>query len=398
MYIKADQIELKQLSIVMVIGLVLTFQSLSILPVIAQSATTTTTTTSATKLNSENYSPKIHEIKIAAVLLPDGHQAYKMIEYKIIDKQNNNTEDITSRYTNLPTIPGPTLVMTEGDQARITLVNEIGYGLVSLHTHGAHYEITSDGTLKMTNLVENEAASPQAPYASPQGPYTYVWTAAEGTRGSWPWHDHAFGKNAAGINMNGVEMNGLFSTIIINPADGKVNALVNGTIKEVDVQDIDKEFILFVTDDAFWGVEIDNNNNKKHTPLWVNPTLVASKNDIVRFNIQSVGADFHHFVLDNYEWLKPGTNTTTSLENIGPLENHVFIISADKSTSYYDKVHTHLLSGMKGKFEVVEDGSTASTSSIPGLSPELPGIGGTNDNEAGEISVVGEQQQQHGGM
>ena len=396
MYIKADQIHLKPLSIVIaiVIGLVLTFQSLSILPVIAQSTTTDTTTSTANKLNSENYSPKIHEIKMAGVLLPDGHQAYKMLEYKIKDKQNNNTQDITSRYTNLPTIPGPTLVMTEGDEAKLTLFNEIGFGLVSLHTHGAHYEITSDGTLKMTNLVEEEAASPQ-------DPYTYVWTAAEGTRGSWPWHDHAFGKNAAGINMNGVEMNGLFSTVIINPADGKVNALVNGTAKEVNVQDIDKEFILFVTDDAFWGVEIDNNNNKKHTPLWVNPTLVASKNDLVRFNIQSVGADFHHFVLDNYGWLKPGTNTTTSLENIGPLENHVFTIGADKSTSYYDKVHTHLLSGMKGNFEVVEDGSTASVASIPGPSPELPDIGSTNDNdnEVEEISsiVVGKQQQ-HGGM
>jgi len=390
MYIKADKIELKQLSIAIVIGLVLTFQSLSILPVIAQSITTTTTT-STNKLNSENDSPKIHEIKMAGVELPDGHQAYKMLEYKIIDKQNN-TEDITSRYSKLPTIPGPTLVMTEGDQAKLTLFNEIGRGLVSLHTHGAHYEITSDGTLKMTNLVEDEAASPQ-------DPYTYVWTAADGTRGSWPWHDHAFGKNAAGINMNGVEMNGLFSTVIINPADGKVNALVNGTTKEVDVQDIDKEFILFVSDDAFWGVEIDNNNNKKHTPLWVNPTLVASKNDLVRFHIQSVGADFHHFVLDNYEWLKPGTNTTTSLENIGPLENHVFTISADKSTSYYDKVHTHLLSGMKGKFEVVEDGSTASVASIPGPSPEMPDIGETNDNKKEEISpVVGEEEQQHGGM
>jgi hypothetical protein len=282
--------------------------------------------------------------------------------------------------------------MTEGDQAKLTLFNEIGRGLVSLHTHGVHYEITSDGTLKMTNKVRDEAASPQ-------DPYTYVWTAADGTRGSWPWHDHAFGKNAAGINMNGVEMNGLFSTVIINPADGKVNALVNGTTKEVDVQDIDKEFILFVSDDAFWGVEIDNNNNKKHTPLWVNPTLVASKNDLVRFHIQSVGADFHHFVLDNYEWLKPGTNTTTSLENIGPLENHVFTISADKSTSYYDKVHTHLLSGMKGKFEVVEDGSTANIASIPGPSPEIQDIGDTNDNEVEEISsVVREQQQKHGGM
>jgi FtsP/CotA-like multicopper oxidase with cupredoxin domain len=385
MYNKADQIELKQLSIAIVIGLVLTFQSLSILPVIAQSTTTTTPTPN--KLNSENTFPKIHEIKMAGVMLPDGHQAYKMLEYKITDKQNN-TEDITSRYSKLPTIPGPTIVMTEGDKARLTLFNEIGFGLVSLHTHGAHYEITSDGTLKMTNKVRDEAAAPQ-------DPYKYVWSAAEGTRGSWPWHDHAFGKNAVGINMNGVEMNGLFSTVIINPADGKVNALVNGTTKEVDVQDIDKEFILFVSDDAFWGVEIDNNNNKKHTPLWVNPTLVASKNDLVRFHIQSVGADFHHFVLDNYEWLKPGTNTTTSLENIGPLENHVFTISADKSTSYYDKVYTHLLSGMKGKFEVVEDGSTAS---IPGPSPEIQDLGTTNDNELKEISVVGEQQQQHGGM
>jgi hypothetical protein len=87
------------------------------------------------------------------------------------------------------------------------------------------------------------------------------------------------------------------------------------------------------------------------------------------------------------------------LENIGPLENHVFTISADKSTSYYDKVQTHLLSGMKGKFEVVEDGSTANiVASIPGPSPEIPDIGGTNDNDVEEISVVGEQQQKHGGM
>ena len=395
MYIKADQIELKQqLSIAIVIGLVLTVQSLSILPVIAQS---TNTTTPANKQNSENYSPRIHEIKMAGVELPDGHQAYKMLEYKIIDKQNNNnTQDITSRYSKLPTIPGPTIVMTEGDEARLTLVNEIGRGQVSLHTHGAHYKITSDGTLKMTNQVIDQGATPQ-------DPYTYVWTAADGTRGSWPWHDHTFGKNPAGINMNGVETNGLFSTVIINPADGKVNALVNGTVKEVDIKDIKKEFVLFVTDDAFWGVEIDNTNNSKHTPLWVNPTLVASKNDLVRFHIQSVGTDFHHFVLDNYKWLKPGTSVTTSLENIGPLENHVFTVSADKSTSYYDKVPVHLLSGMKGKFEVViDDGSTTATNvaSIPGPSPEIQNIGDINGNDVEEeiSSVVQKQQQQHGGM
>ena len=153
MYSNLGYKEYIQLVVVIVVGFVLAIQSFSILTVIAQ--------TSQNNLNSENYSPKIHEIKMAGVLLPDGHQAYKMLEYKIIEKQNNNTEDITSRYSNLPTIPGPTLVMTEGDQARLTLVNEIGRGQVSLHTHGAHYEITSDGTLKMTNKVRDQGATPQ---------------------------------------------------------------------------------------------------------------------------------------------------------------------------------------------------------------------------------------------
>ena len=303
----------------------------------------------------------VHEIKMAAVELPEGHTAYNMLEYKIVDKQNHTT-DITSRYSDQPTIPGPTIVLTEGDIARLTLVNEIGRGAVSLHTHGVHYTITSDGTLKTANRVSNEGATPEESY-------TYVWTAGNGTAGSWPWHDHTFGKDLDGTDMNGVEINGLFSTVIVNPANGKVNALVNGIPKQVDVQDIKKDFVLFVTDDAFWGVEIDNANNKKQTPLWVDPTLVATKNDIVRFHIESVGSDFHDFMLDGYKWLKPGTNKTISMENIGPLENHVFTISANESSSYYDTMQTHLLSGMNGKFEVITNGT--SSSSIAGPSPKM---------------------------
>jgi len=325
-----------------------------------------------------------------------------MLEYKITDNENQ-TKDITSRYSTLPTIPGPTLIMTEGDKAKLTLINEIGRGAVSLHTHGVHYTITSDGSLKMSNRVSNQGATPN-------DSYTYVWTAAEGTRGSWPFHDHTFGKGSSGRNINGVETNGLFATVIVNPANGKVDALVNGIPKEVNVGDIKKDFVLFVTDDAFWGVEIDNKNNHKHTPLWVNPTLVASKNDLVRFHIESVGTDFHHFVIDGYKWLKPGTHERTNFENIGPLENHVFTISANNSTSYYDKMPIHLLSGMKGKFQVIANDTTTSTSSIPGPSPQIQGgsnnskdignstgvpaispiIHGTSDN-IGEISLVGSE-------
>jgi manganese oxidase len=394
MYINTYHKELVQLSIVIVVGFVFVHQLFFIIPVIAQ--------TSQNNISSDNPFVKLHEIKMAAVELPDGHTAYKMLEYKITDNENQ-TKDITSRYSDFPTIPGPTIIMTEGDKARLTLVNEIGRGAVSLHTHGVHYTITSDGSLKMSNRVSNQGATPN-------DSYTYVWTAAEGTRGSWPFHDHTFGKGSSGMNINGVETNGLFSTVIVNPANGKVDALVNGIPKEVNIADIKKDFVLFVTDDAFWGVEIDNNNNNKHTPLWVNPTLVASKNDLVRFHIQSVGTDFHHFVIDGYEWLKPGTHEKTEFENIGPLENHVFTISANNSTSYYDKMPIHLLSGMKGKFQVIEDDTAASTSSIPGPSPMMQGSSSnskvtgnstgvpatspimhrTSDNN-GEISLVGSE-------
>ena len=139
---------------------------------------------------------------------------------------------------------------------------------------------------------------------------------------------------------------------------------------------------------------------------------MASKNDLVRFHIQSVGTDFHHFVIDGFEWLKPGTHETTNFENIGPLENHVFTISANNNASYYDEMPIHFLSGMKGKFQVIEGdaaATTTSTSSIPGPSPLMqdssnnkvtgnttgapaisPIMHGTSDNN-GEISLVGSE-------
>ena len=64
--------------------------------------------------------------------------------------------------------------------------------------------------------------------------------------------------------------------------------------------------------------------------------------------------------------------STTSLANIGPLENHVFTISANNNASYYDEMPIHLLSGMKGKFHVIEgDAAAARPSSIPGPSPQM---------------------------
>jgi manganese oxidase len=305
-----------------------------------------------------NLSPHVtHEIELGVKELPQGQIAYEMNKYVQRDA-NNQTTDITSNYSNLPTLPGPTLIVTEGDRVKITLVNDMEWGSPSVHTHGVHYKITSDGTVKDLNQVSDQAASPN-------NTFTYEWDAAEGTAGSWPFHDHTLAKNSFGMNMNGLETVGLFSSIIVNPANGKVDALINGTPTKVNVKDIDKEFVLSVNDDVFWGTEIDHSNGGKHTPLWVNPTLVAANNETVRFNIQSLGNEFHNFTMDNVKWLKPGTNDTINSHIIGPLANHVFTVSADKNATYFDTTEINLLGGMKGNFVVNPQGGA----SIPGESP-----------------------------
>jgi len=50
---------------------------------------------------------------------------------------------------------------------------------VSIHVHGVHYKADSDGTMKVLNGPKDEAAFPGRPY-------TYKWTAAPGTAGTWP--------------------------------------------------------------------------------------------------------------------------------------------------------------------------------------------------------------------
>ncbi|MDQ3970830.1 MAG: multicopper oxidase domain-containing protein [Thermoproteota archaeon] len=328
------------------------YQILFVLPVLAQ--TEVQNTRADGMLLQRNH----HEIEIVAEELPDGQIAYRIIKFITTDI-NNRTIDITPTYSSKPTIPGPTLIFQEGDTVRVTLFNNIGWGMISIHPHGIHYNITSDGTLAAVNGVSDQGATPG-------NPITYQWAAGSGTVGTWPYHDHTLGITPSGRDVEGLEKVGLFGTLIVNPANGKVNALINGSPKEIDLQDIKKDFILYVTDDAFWGMEIDNAKGKQQIPLWVNPTLVSANNDIVRLHLIALGSDFHDFRLDKYQWLKPGTNQIINKQTIGPLESHVFSINTNTNATYFDEIQLHLLSGMKGKFNVNTNGAGPS---IPGTWP-----------------------------
>lgn len=262
----------------------------------------------------------------------------KLFGYKMLSHIENGI-DITHRYSNLATIPGPTIVLEEGDTVNLTIFNDIpgaNTGIlkgissqVSVHVHGVHYNINSDGTLEVINNVDDQGAGVGP--AHTHGNYNYTWNVAPGTVGTWPYHDHNYESH------NGAEHKGLFGAIIVNPA-GASNLYA-------------KEFVLYLTDDSFWGMEIDSNGlkQKKHG---ANPDLIARKNSNVRFHLIALGTDIHEFSLSGYQWNDPGTSNLINQVAIGPLEKHVFSVTATKNAQYADKNFTNNLLGMKGNFKV----------------------------------------------
>jgi len=290
-----------------------------------------------------------HNIVMSAEKLSNGLLAYKMVSYKVTDGKKST--DITSRYPNSAIIPGPTIVLTEGDSVNLIVQNHLSSGIVGVHVHGVHYDINSDATLEHINGVADEGATPGHPF-------TYHWVAGPGTAGSWPYHDHTFG------GLNGAETKGLYGMVIVNPASGTIQALDGDTVKSISVNAIKKDFVLYMGDDAFWATEILPDGTQK--ALWTNPTLVSANGQYARFNIIALGTDLHQFKLNGYSWLSPGTETVIDSRAIGPLENHVFVIKAKIGTSIYEDLQTtNHLEGMKGKFKVTPAGGSSVASPMP---------------------------------
>jgi FtsP/CotA-like multicopper oxidase with cupredoxin domain len=300
----------------------------------------------------EAVTSKEHEIVLVAEPLDNGLLAYRMESHTFED--GHGTEDITDLYSEEASIPGPTIVIDEGDEVDLTIKNALGSGIVSVHVHGVHYEITSDGTLEDVNNIGDQGAVPP----KDTGTFEYHWVAGPGTAGTWPYHDHTF------TSINGAENRGLFGTLIVNPASGKITAF-DKKAEKIDVDDLDKQFVLYVNDDAFWGMEIDEDGEQ--TPLWTNPTLGAKKGDYVRFHLIALGTDtVHEFKLENYKWLDPGTKDLISMKELGPLENHVFTVKAKQGTSAYSDENTsNKLMGMQGKFKVTSSGADSIPSPVP---------------------------------
>ena len=345
-----------------------------------------------------------HEIEMWAVKMPDDMYAYKINTYTIdgndVVKSATNPNGI---FTTAPQIPGPTLVFTEGDTATVTLHNKAcddnfvdgpvhplglpGYSensMVGIHVHGVHYGIDDDASYARMNMAEDSGALCNSTIV-------YEWDMGLGTHGTWPYHDHTFYKNEVGA-----EDLGLFGTVIVNPHNGKIDGIVDssqGNVKKLDVDDIDKEFVLWMVSSEvlgksiFYGMEIDNNHSTapgKQTALWTNPPLYAEEGTIVRYHVLGLGDETHAFHLHGHRWIDTtgGPADIIDVKEITPLQRHTFVIEVsdngeDKTGSegwmYHCHVFSHMQEGMSGMMMVVDDAELPDVGAVFTLSDE-PGV------------------------
>jgi YVTN family beta-propeller protein len=257
---------------------------------------------------------KVNEVTIKVERLPNGQYAYRMIEHILVD--GDSKEDLTQRYPLTPTIPGPSIEINQND-------------LLIIHS------IDEEGQQKTQRIEPKEIGS-----------FEY------------------FGDRFRTL--------GLFGAIIVNPID-KVPAQLDGKVVSVDVNSLDKQFVLFMVGSTFWGQEIDQNH--KQRALWTNPHLGADLNQVIRFHILGA-AHQHTFHLHAHRWLDPGTTNIIDTKLIQPNSPHWFIVEAGDRVGvgdwqYHCHVFAHMEAGMMGTFTVGEAGSN--TKSYAGPGPSISG-------------------------
>jgi plastocyanin len=290
-----------------------------------------------------------------------------MMQEHLIETEDDLV-DVSDRYSPTATIPGPTLIIDEGDEVFLTLQNnlvDIPDGCVSVHVHGVHYFPSSDGTSSNINgQVDSCATVDDEEGDAEEHEYQFQWSAGKGTAGTWPYHDHTLGGDL------GAELEGLYGTLIVNPKN--VKAQIDGDIKSLPVDKIDKEIVLWMQGTSFWGMEIDHKNDGKQTPLWLNPNIKALLGDNVRFHVIGIGSEFHSFHIHGHRWLEDGTTNIIDVKNIGPLSRSVFVLQAGEGVGpgnwmYHCHVFSHMQAGMTGIFTVTEDEDNQT--SMPGPDP-----------------------------
>jgi hypothetical protein len=168
----------------------------------------------------------------------------------------------------------PTIEMTEGEVLNITLKNELASD-VSLHVHGVHYSIDSDGT-RFTNSI-----------VKPGGQRVYQWRADAGTAGYWHYHDHVLGDDEGTGGITG----GLYGALVVR--------------KTGDPRPV-KTFVI-----VFNQLTV---NGRVYPDT---PTYTARVGELVEWVVISHGTFMHTFHLHAHHWLTSARGAVADLDAPG---------------------------------------------------------------------------------
>ncbi|MEO5951463.1 MAG: multicopper oxidase domain-containing protein, partial [Chloroflexia bacterium] len=229
----------------------------------------------------------------------------------------------------------PIIEMTEGETLNITLKNQLTVD-VSLHVHGVHYNLDSDGTRHSNSFVK---AGQQR---------VYQWRAAVGTSGYWHYHDHVVGDDEG---TEGIQR-GLYGALVVRKP---------GDLKPAH---------------TFVVVGQDRTLNGRVYPDTI--TYTARQGELVEWVVISHGNRVHNFHLHGHRWLTPNrtSDPNPSLPaNIGSGHEDTHILSPGDSFGFLviagDDVgpgmwmyHCHFQdhsASMKGFFNVLPAAAGAAT-------------------------------------
>jgi hypothetical protein len=227
----------------------------------------------------------------------------------------------------------PTIEMTEGETLNITVKNELGAD-VSLHVHGVHYNLDSDGTRHSNSFVP------------PGGTRTYQWRAAPGTAGYWHYHDHVMGDDEG----TGGILAGLYGGLIVRKP---------GEVRPA------KTFVLVGNDKTINGRIYPDT-----------PTPTARQGELVEFLVISHGNRVHTFHLHGHRWItpnRPADGSPSNPANVGSghEDNHILapgdsfgfmVIAGDDVGPGMWMYHCHFqdhAAAMKGFFNVLPSSQSA---------------------------------------
>ncbi len=231
-------------------------------------------------------------------------------------------------------IPGPTIVMYEGDCLAINLVNDTDKK-ISLHAHGVDYSVASDGTPLNKSCVRPGLSRTylfQAHLPSVRQDGTFEG----GSAGYWNYHDHCMGTHHG---TGGVQA-GLFGALIVRRAGDT---------------EPDRTCVLTMINISF---------NLRRAPN--TPSCTSNVGDRVEFVVIGHGELFHTFHLHGHRWADNRTGSPSGLDDpvafidnktVGPADSFGFQVIAGERVGpgawmYHCHVQSHSDAGMSGIFVV----------------------------------------------